>query len=142
MTKAHRGSRPALQPLRHPLPWITAAAVLAIETTVLALTPTADRAAVSTTSTGVSILALALVMRHAARRTSPAASIKPSHPATDAAPSLDPDAPSASIALAYELARRGVPPTWIAARCAIPAALAQLIAERPQPEPGTDNPQE
>ena len=39
----------------------------------------------------------------------------------------EPDAPSERIALAYELARRQVPVNWIAARCALPHAFAELI---------------
>lgn len=49
----------------------------------------------------------------------------------------DPDAPSERIALAYELARRQVPATWIAARCALPHAFVELIIAEVADTPGT-----
>ncbi|MBR7828273.1 hypothetical protein KDK95_18305 [Actinospica sp. MGRD01-02] len=49
----------------------------------------------------------------------------------------DPDGPSERIALAYELARRQVPATWIAARCALPHAFAELIVAEVADTPGT-----
>ncbi|HTJ70113.1 MAG TPA: hypothetical protein VL551_21430 [Actinospica sp.] len=52
-------------------------------------------------------------------------------------PPLDPDAPSERIALAYELARRRVPANWIAARCALPYAFAELIVAEVADTPGT-----
>jgi hypothetical protein len=49
----------------------------------------------------------------------------------------NPDAPSERIALAYELARRRVPASWIAARCAVPHAFAELIIAEVTDTPGT-----
>lgn len=49
----------------------------------------------------------------------------------------NPDAPSERIALAYELARRRVPATWISARCALPHAFAELIIAEVTDTPGT-----
>ena len=49
----------------------------------------------------------------------------------------NPDEPSERIALAYELARRRVPANWIAARCALPHAFAELIIAEVADTPGT-----
>jgi hypothetical protein len=49
----------------------------------------------------------------------------------------DPDAPSVRIALAYELARRQVPATWISARCALPQAFVEMIVAEVADTPGT-----
>lgn len=49
----------------------------------------------------------------------------------------DPDLPSERIALAYELARRQVPASWISARCALPHAFVELIIAEVADTPGT-----
>jgi hypothetical protein len=49
----------------------------------------------------------------------------------------DPDAPSERIVLAYELARRQVPASWIATRCDLPHAFVDLIIAEVADTPGT-----
>lgn len=131
MTLRHHAGAPRPRLLRHRLPWLIALAVLIIELTALALTPPAHRAAASTAMTGASLLALLLIARRAARRAERRAQLRPPIASRTAPAAHNPDSPSTDIALAYELARRGLPPAWIAAHCNIPYALAQLIAADP-----------
>jgi hypothetical protein len=122
------------------LAWPAAALVLAAEAVLLVRTPTHWRLALAFVLTVLMLLTVVVVTVRMAHRKAAASATYDAPPAaylTAAHASQDPDAPSERIGLAYELARRRVPASWIAARCALPHAFVELIIAEVTDTPGT-----
>lgn len=122
------------------LHWSAVGAVLAVQGAAIALAPTSWLClAISATWTIVTLAVFVAIVRRLARRTGQPEPPRP--PATTGntiTQSHQPSArhedaerteykPSAHIALAYELALRGVPTARIASECNIPPAMAEVI---------------
>lgn len=117
------------------------AVLLVAQVVLLAVTPATWRLEVTCAICGLMLVTVVLITLRIAHNRAAAVlqDANPPRMTNQLAPSRvtqDPDAPSERIALAYELARRRVPASWIAARCALPHAFVELIIAEVADSPG------
>lgn len=120
------------------LAWLPAFVLVAAQAVVVVVAPPDWRLVVTSAVTGVMLVTIVVITMRIVRNR-PAAALheapRMAYLASPPAPQ-DLDAPSERIALAYELARRRVPASWIAARCALPHAFVDLIVAEVADSPG------